>query len=105
MNTRSFGAGLPSIRSRHQSASMANQFSRGISKCGDGLVRTYLFEAAATLLTRVEKWSALKAWGLRLAKRSGLKKAKIAVARKLAVIMHRMWVDGSAYRWSAAEPA
>jgi transposase len=64
--------------------------NRGISKCGDSLVRTYLFEAAGTLLTRVEKWSALKAWGLRLAKRNGLKKAKIAVARKLAVIMHRM---------------
>src|SRR6202008_1690176 len=42
--------------------------NRGISKCGDGLVRTYLFEAAGTLLTRVEKWSALKTWGLRLAK-------------------------------------
>ena len=76
--------------------------NRGISKCGDGLVRTYLFEAAGTLLTRVEKWSALKAWGLRLVKRSGMKKAKIAVARKLAVIMHRMWVDTSSFRWSAA---
>lgn len=79
--------------------------NRAISKCGDGLVRTYLFEAAGTLLTRVEKWSALKAWGLRLAKRSGLKKAKIAVARKLAVTMHRMWVDGASFRWSVAEPA
>jgi transposase len=75
--------------------------NRGISKCGDDLVRTYLFEAAGTLLTRVEKWSALKAWGLRLAKRNGLKKTKIAVARKLAVIMHRMWVDGAMFRWSA----
>jgi transposase len=62
---------------------------QGISKCGDSLVRTYLFEATGTLLTRIEKWSALKTWGLRLAKRSGMKKAKIAVARKLAVIMHR----------------
>jgi transposase len=79
--------------------------NRGISKCGDGLVRTYLFEAAGTLLTRVEKWSALKAWGLRLAKRCGMKKAKIAVARKLAVIMHRMWVDSSSFRWNAAEAA
>lgn len=78
--------------------------NRGISKCGDSLVRTYLFEAAGTLLTRVEKWSALKAWGLRLAKRCGLKKAKIAVARKLAIIMHRMWVDGASYRWAVAEP-
>ena len=68
-------------------------------------VPTYLFEAAGTLLTRVEKWSALKAWGLRLAKRSGMKKAKIAVARELAVIMHRMWVNGSSFRWTAAEPA
>jgi transposase len=76
--------------------------SRGISKCGDSPVRTYLFEAAGTLLTRVEKWSALKAWGLRLAKRNGLKKAKIAVARKLAVIIHPMWVDGAVFRWSAA---
>jgi transposase len=67
-------------------------------------VRAYLFEAATTLLTRVEKWSALKAWGLRLAKRSGMKKATVAVARKLAVIMHRMWVDEESFRWSAAEP-
>jgi transposase len=79
--------------------------NRGISKCGDSLVRTYLFEAAGTLLTRVEKWSVLKAWGLRIAKRSGLKKAKIAVARKLSVIMHRMWVDGASFRWTTAEPA
>ena len=50
--------------------------NRGISKCGDRLVRTYLFEAAGTLLRRVEKWSALKAWGLRLAKRSGLEEGK-----------------------------
>jgi len=53
----------------------------------------------------VEKWSALKVWGLRLAKRSGLKKAKIAVARKLAVIMHRMWVDDASFRWSAESAA
>jgi transposase len=66
-------------------------------------VRAYLFEAATTLLTRTGKWSALKAWGLRIAKRSGMKKAAVAVARKLAVIMHRMWIDGSAFRWSAAE--
>ena len=75
-----------------------------ISRCGDSLVRAYLFEAATTLLTRTGKWSALKAWGLRLAKRSGMKKVTVAVARKLAVIMHRMWVEGSAFRWSATQP-
>jgi len=61
-----------------------------ISKCGDKLLRSYLFEAANVLLTRITKWSALKAWGMRIAKRSGIRKAKIAIARKLAVILHRM---------------
>jgi transposase len=61
-------------------------------------VSGYLYEAANVLLTRVAKWSALKAWGIRLAKRSGLRKAKVAVARKLAV--HRMWIDGSDFKWS-----
>ena len=69
------------------------------------MVRTYLFEAAGVLLTRVPHWCALKAWGLRLAKRSGLKKAKVAVARKLAVILHRMWRDGTAFIWSSKEAA
>jgi transposase len=100
--SRSVGAYLGLTPRCYQSGEIDQ--NRGISKCGDGLVRTYLFEAAGTLLTRVEKWSTLKAWGLRLAKRSGLKKAKIAVARKLAVLMHRMWVDGESFRWSTAEP-
>jgi transposase len=71
-----------------------------ISKCGDTMLRSYLFEAAGVLLTRVQKWCALKAWGHRLWKRIGLKKAKVAVARKLAVILHRMWLDGTQFRWS-----
>lgn len=76
-----------------------------ISKCGDKMLRSYLYEAANVLLTRVAKWSALKAWGIRLAKRSGLRKAKVAVARKLAVILHRMWIDGTEFRWSSKDPA
>jgi len=67
-----------------------------ISKCGDALLRSYLYEAANVLLTRVAKWSTLKAWGMRVAQRSSLSKAKVAVARKLAVILHRMWIDGTA---------
>ncbi|MGI9511783.1 MAG: IS110 family transposase [Anderseniella sp.] len=74
-----------------------------ISKCGDKLLRSYLFEAANVLLTRVAKWSALKAWGMRIAKRSGIRKAKVAVARKLAVILHRMWIDGTEFQWSLKE--
>ena len=54
---------------------------------------------------RVPKWSAVKAWGVRLAKRSGLRKAKVAVARKLAVILHRMWIDGTEFSWSKKEIA
>jgi hypothetical protein len=76
-----------------------------ISKCGDKMLRSYLYEAANVLLTRVAKWSALKAWGIRLAKRSGLRKAKVAVARKLAVILHRMWIEGTEFRWSSKETA
>jgi len=74
-----------------------------ISRCGDKLLRTYLFEAAGIILHRVAKWSALKVWGTRLLKRIGAKKATVAVARKLAVILHRMLRDGNEFRWSAKE--
>jgi len=76
-----------------------------ISKCGDKMLRSYPYEAANVLLTRVAKWSALKGWGIRLAKRSGLRKAKVAVARKLAVILHRMWIDGTEFKWSSKDAA
>ena len=54
-----------------------------------------LYEAANVILTRPVRGSALKSWGLKLAKRAGMKKAKVALARKLAVVLHRMWVDGT----------
>lgn len=71
-----------------------------VSLCGDGMMRGLLYEAAQAMLTRVKKWSWLKAWAMSLAKRGGLKTAVVALARRLAVIMHRMWVDGSDFRWS-----
>src|SRR5262249_4088115 len=80
-------------------------FTGRISKCGDKMLRSYLYEAANVLLTRVAKWSTLKAWGTRVAKRRGLSKAKVAVARKLAVILHRMWIDGTEFNWSSKEAA
>lgn len=73
-----------------------------ISKCGDAMVRALLFEAALSLLTRTKKWSALKSWGLKVAKRRGMKRAVVAVARRLAVILHRMWVDGTEFKWGRA---
>ena len=62
-------------------------------------------EPAMCCSTRIAKWSALKSWGMRIAKRSSLRKAKVAVARKLAVILHRMWVDGTEFNWSSKETA
>ena len=96
--SRSVGAYVGLTTRRHASGEI--DWSGRISKCGDGMLRMYLFEAAGVLLTRVPKWSALKAWGTRLAKRNGLRKAKVAVARKLAVILHRMWIDGTEFSWS-----
>ena len=69
-----------------------------ISKAGDRDVRMALYTAAHALMTRSDAWSTLKAWGVRLAKVRGHRRAVIAVARKLAVILHRMWVDGTDFR-------
>ena len=101
--SRSVGAYVGLTTRRHASGEV--DWSGRISKCGDAMLRTYLFEAANVLLTRVPKWSALKAWGIRLAKRNGLRKAKVAVARKLAVILHRMWIDGTEFSWSTKKAA
>jgi transposase len=72
----------------------------GISRIGDEKVRTALYEAANVMLTRVNRFSALKRWALDVAKRRGMKRAKVALARKLAIVRHRLWVDGTAFRWS-----
>ena len=100
-NSSSVGAYLGLTPRRYQSGEIDR--SGRISKCGDPLLRTYLFEAAGILLNRVSRWSALKAWGTRLAKKVGGKKATVAVARKLAVILHRMWRDNTDFRWSRQE--
>ncbi len=76
-----------------------------ISKIGDEGVRTALYQAAHIMLTKPVKSSALKSWALRLAKRVGMKKAKVALARKLAVIMHRMLVDGKPFNPAAGAAA
>lgn len=75
-----------------------------VSRWRDRLLRTYLFEAAGVLLHRTKGWCSLKAWCLRLAKRNGMKKAQVAVARKLAVILHCIWIDGTSFQWGK-EPA
>ena len=71
----------------------------GITRAGDEMVRTALYEAANVLLARITR-----CWAMEVAKRRGSKRAKVALARKIAVILHRMWVDGSTYRWTETQP-
>jgi transposase len=73
-----------------------------ITKCGDAMVRGYLFEAANSILSRLKKPCALRDWALELAQRTSAKHAKVALARRLAIILHRMWLTGEAFRWSPA---
>lgn len=70
-----------------------------ISKVGDAMVRLALYEAANSILSRATRFSTLKRWAMGVAKRRGLKRAKVALARKLGTVLHRMWVDGSEFRW------
>ena len=72
----------------------------GISKRGDIMTRTHLVQAATVLLTSCKKWSVLKAWGMKIAKRHGFFKARIAVARKLATILCKMWLKGQEFCWT-----
>ncbi|WP_074070884.1 IS110 family transposase [Rhizobium gallicum] len=73
----------------------------GVSKVGDAMVRTALFESAHIMLTRATRFSSLKRWALDVARRRGMKRAKVALARKLGVVLHRMWMDATDFRWSA----
>ena len=71
-----------------------------ISRCGDEMMRVMLYEAAQSM-----KWCWLKAWAMQIARRRGMKKAIVALARRLAVIMHRIWVDGTEFRWTREQAA
>ena len=73
-----------------------------ISRCGDVMLRSSLYEAALVVLTGPGRWNPLKAWGIAVARRRGMQKAIVAVARKLAIVLHRMWRDDTNFRWTAA---
>jgi transposase len=83
---------------RYQSG--ATDRSGAISRAGDASVRVALFEAAHVMMIRAASWSKLKAWAVAVAKRRGAKRAKVALARKIGVILHRMWIDGSDFRFT-----
>jgi transposase len=95
--SRDVGAHLGLTPRRYQSGETDVQGC--VSRCGDELTRTALYEAANALLIRSTKWSTLRAWGMQIAKRSGMARARVAVDRKLAVILHRIWCDGTEFRW------
>ena len=97
-NSKAVGAVLGLTPSRYQSGEINR--TGAISKCGDEMMRVMLYEAAQSMLVRSAKWSWLKAWAMQIARRRGMKKAIVALARRLAVIMHRIWVDGTEFRWS-----
>jgi transposase len=69
------------------------------------MMRVMLYEAAQILLMRSTKWSWLKAWAMQIARRRGVKKAIVALARRLAVVMHRIWVDGTEFCWTRQQAA
>jgi transposase len=98
-SSKAVGAYVGLTPKKHQSGE-TDRTGR-ISKIGDAGLRTALYQAAHVMLARPVKGSGLKSWAMKLARRAGMKKAKVALARKLAVILHRMWVDGTSFMVSA----
>jgi transposase len=94
---KAVGAHFGLTPKRHQSGE--TDVSGGISKVGDAMVRTALYKAANVMLTRTSCVSALKRWAMEVAKRRGMKRAKVALARKLAGVLHRMWANAADFRW------
>ena len=95
------GAYLGLTTRRYQSGEM--DYSGRISKHGDAMLRALLYEAANSMLTVVRRAHPLKDWARRIKKRTSHKKACVALARRLAVILHRMLVSGEAFRWPPKE--
>jgi transposase len=100
-NPRDIGAYLGLTPNQYSSGDSVKQGR--ISKCGSTELRTLLVECGIVILTRTTRWTKLRAWGLKIMKRSGLKKAATAVARKLAIIMLRMWQENKPFIWGEKE--
>jgi transposase len=101
--SKAVGAVFGLTCSKYQSGEIDR--SGRISRCGDDMMRVMLYEAAQSMLFHSTKWSWLKAWAMQIARRRGMKKAVVALARRLAVIMHRIWVDGTEFRWTREQAA
>jgi transposase len=100
-SSKRVGAHFGMTPKKHQSGE--TDYTGRISKIGDASVRTALYESAHIMLTKpVKGCSGLKSWAMRIARRAGMSKAKVALARKLAVILHRMLVNGTPFNAAAA---
>jgi transposase len=97
-NSKAAGAVFGLTPAKYQSGE--SERTGSISRCGDDMMRTMLYEAAQSMLLRSTQWSWLKAWAMKIARQRGMKKAIVALARRLAVIMHRIWIDGTEFRWT-----
>jgi transposase len=95
--SRTVGAHFGLTPKKYQSGE--TDVTGGISKVGDAMVRSALYEAANVMLTRAGRCSTLKRWAIAVAGRRGMKRAKVALARKLTTVLHRMWVDGTSFRF------
>lgn len=96
--SRAVGAHLGLTPRRYQSGEVDR--SGHISRCGDGLARTLMYEAAVVILHRVKRSLQLKDWAEAIERRAGLGKARVALARKLSVILHSVWRSGEPFRWA-----
>lgn len=96
--TSDIGAFLGLTPKRHQSGEV--DWSGRVSKCGDGAMRGLLFEAASCVIRQVKRFSPLKSWAVRLAGRRGFRKAAVATARKIAVLMLTLWKNEADYQWT-----
>ncbi|QKR99287.1 IS110 family transposase [Sphingomonas sp. CL5.1] len=101
--SRSVGAHLGLTPRRYQSGEIDR--SGRISGCGDVLARTLMYEAAIVILHRVKRALHLKDWALAIAERAGPGKARVALARKLSVILHSVWRSGEPFRWEPVPSA
>jgi transposase len=97
---RSEGVGAYAGLAPKRSQSGERDVSGNISKAGDPMLRRSLYEAANIMLCRVQCPFALQQWGLRIAEVKGNKRARIAVARKLAVLLHSLWLNETEFRWA-----
>ena len=100
-SSRTVGAHFGLTPRRYQSGEVDNPGR--ISRAGDRDVRSTLYSAANAMLMRTMAGSSLKSWGMRLKRTKGRRRAVVAVARKLAVLLHRMWINGTEFRLDGME--